>query len=84
MSTYYGYVCLDHVPELFSETWGRDREELRKFYKAFRAGGYQYGDYGLPLVASFSPPGGPSEFLVQHPNCNIAIGSEYGVVEEIL
>lgn len=85
MSTYWGYVCLDHEPPLRSEEWFNHGEDtLERFLRAFRAGGYTVEHYPLPSIEhrGYSTEA-PAWWLANHPNCRVALGNEYGEIHEV-
>jgi hypothetical protein len=88
MSTYWGYVCRSHDPELESEHWINHGEEVLADI-ANRA----LGPQGWPEQPVLGGPipfyfdgvhwTAPIVWLQQHPRCDIALRNEYGKTEEI-
>lgn len=78
MSTYYGYVCKSHTPNLASEHWFNHGEELlAEAYKHERAGTWPNDVTGDPESVAYGMAA-PIYWLRDHPNCIIAIRNEYG------
>lgn len=80
MSTYYGYVCKSHTPNLPSEHWfNHGDKELARAYELERAGKIPNDPDGQPLAQYLDwHTAQPIYWLRQHPNCIIAIQDEYG------
>lgn len=89
MSTYWGFVCRSHDPEIESEQWFNcGAAVLADAFQKERAGDWlnsEQFDEPLPVVA----PGGtwvtsePIYWLRQHPVCDVALRSEYGDTREL-
>ena len=86
MSTYWGYVCQSHDPELISERWFNHGEDhLRWVYAAMRGGTYpkdRWGDY-LGTDHLGYTTAAPAYWLAEHPRCTVALRNEYGEVESL-
>lgn len=80
MSTYYGYVCKSHTPNLPSEHWFNHGDQLlADTYRIERAGNWPNDAFGDPIgVGGNYGHSAPIWWLRQHPNCAIAILDEYG------
>lgn len=91
MSTYWGFVCRSHDPEIESEHWfNRGAALLADAYQKQRAGEWPNIE-GLPWPEpqGVEPPGGgfpktdPIHWLRAHPACDVALRSEYGDTREL-
>ena len=91
MSTYWGYVCRSHDPELESEHWfNHGSEELRDAAIKERAGEWP-NDFTEPweepaaVVGKLGPyqTRAPIFWLREHPKCDVALRNEYGDTEEL-
>lgn len=83
MSTYWGYVCLDHEPPLHSEHWlNRGEDALERFLRAWKAGGYTADTSPMPSMGQY-PGAQPAYWLAAHPTCRVALGNEYGEIREV-
>lgn len=79
MSTYYGYVCKSHEPNLISEHWlNHGDQELTDAYHAERNGDWPSTLDGGPAPLINYAGAAPIYWLRQHPNCTIALHNEYG------
>jgi hypothetical protein len=90
MSTYWGYVCRSHDPEIESEHWfNRGAALLADVYQKVRAGawpdGADMGGWKEPELVNFNGYAtvGPIYWLEAHPRCDVALRSEYGDTREI-
>lgn len=86
MSTYYGYVCRSHHPNIVSEHWiNHGAEKLRDVAWIVRNGRWKVDENERPIP--FYHDGvfwdAPIWWLLQHPHCDIALHNEYGVIEEL-
>lgn len=92
MSTYWGYVCLDHDPHLASERWFNHGEDLLwDAWSRERAGVWPHRPYGsLPpedcepkeVLGAFGTTA-PIWWLREHPSCNVALRNEYGDIARL-
>lgn len=92
MSTYWGYVCRSHDPELESEHWfNRGAAVLADAFHKELAGEWpnnpQFTNWEEPEPV-IAPSGNhqttePIYWLRQHPHCDVALRSEYGDTREI-
>jgi len=84
MSVMWGYVCLDHNPELVSELWLNHAEGiLRDVFEQVRAGTWpRHPEYEGDTDLQPEPVGwgttAPIRWLDEHPNCRVALRSELG------
>lgn len=81
MSVMWGYVCLDHNPELVSELWLNHAEDiLRDVFEQVRAGTYPRHPVFGGVDYEPEPVGwgttAPIRWLDEHPNCRVALRSE--------
>lgn len=89
MSTYWGFVCRSHDPEIESEHWfNRGAAVLADAFQKERSGEILNNQYGEPTQTIKSPLGTyetfePIYWLRQHPRCDVALRSEYGDTREI-
>jgi len=81
MSTYWGYVCQSHDPELESERWFNHGEDvLAEVYRIERAGDWPNDplDDPRPVGHREYNTNAPIVWLREHPRCQVALRSEYG------
>lgn len=90
MSTYWGYVCKSHDPELPSDRWFNHGEELLigVYLQERYLGGWPNTKWDDPIPVMGSPnyPQGtdaPVWWLREHPRCKVALRSEYGKEVEL-
>jgi hypothetical protein len=90
MSTYWGYVCRSHDPEIESEHWfNQGAALLAGVYQKVRAGswpdGADMGGWKEPALVEHNgyETAGPVLWLEEHPRCDVALRSEYGDTREI-
>jgi hypothetical protein len=85
LSTYWGFVCRSHDPEIESEHWFNcGAALLADVYQKERAGEWP-NDFEEPWQEPTAVGGtrAPIFWLRQHPRCDVALRSEYGDTREI-
>jgi hypothetical protein len=90
LSTYWGFVCRSHDPEIESEHWFNcGAALLADVYQKERAGewpdddGYEYGEPATINHDGYPPTTAPIIWLRAHPRCDVALRSEFGDTREI-
>ena len=87
MSTYWGYVCRSHIPNIISDHWlNHGEDELRDVARLVRLGAWpDHPHYGGPIGFYFDGTTwtDPIIWLRQHPHCDVALHNEYGGTEEL-
>jgi len=85
VSTYWGYACRSHSPELRSEAWFNHGDgALRKTLDSYRAGNWPTDEWDDPLPMSHQGylTTSPIAWLREHPHCEVGIINEYGKYAE--